>query len=139
MNYQDLQASILTVISEMSDVPSQQVSLSQDLQQLIGDSLSKIELFLYLEDLFKVRFTDEEMGETTIVRDLVDLVAKKRGIIVNNVQQNPHTNVLPQHIQSNVGGIETNFMRIDNTLQQIKQESFKRAEILNKKITYQRG
>lgn len=69
---------LMTLISQYSDVPEEQMKLESELKKDLGiESLEIIELVLCVEDEFGVCFNDEETSSLVTVQDILSLVEVK--------------------------------------------------------------
>ena len=69
---------LMTLISQYSDVPEEQMKLESELKKDLSiESLEIIELVLCVEDEFGVHFNDEETSSLVTVQDILSLVEVK--------------------------------------------------------------
>jgi len=70
---------ILELASGLVDMTLEEDALDTPFAELGLDSLMALELAVYLEREFGIRLTEEELGRILHLRDIVDIVERKRG------------------------------------------------------------
>ncbi len=77
MNDQSIQARVLQAISEMLQVPVTDVKPESEIAALGGgDSLTRVETCMAIEDHFGIEVTDEDAEPITTVQGWIDYLAK---------------------------------------------------------------
>jgi acyl carrier protein len=61
-----------------SKIKDQAVTPESDLSALGLDSLDKAEIMINIEDQFGIEFTEDEMTKIKTVKDLIDIINKKK-------------------------------------------------------------
>jgi len=70
---------LLELASGLVDMTLQEDALDKPFAELGLDSLMALELAVYLEREFGIRLTEEELGRISHLRDILDIVERKRG------------------------------------------------------------
>ncbi|MFC5407289.1 acyl carrier protein [Cohnella soli] len=74
-----LTARLIELASQLVDETLNEDCLDASFADIGIDSLMALELAVYLEREFGIRLTEEELGEITKLRDIIDIVERKRG------------------------------------------------------------
>ncbi len=70
----DVESEIISIISEVSGVDVEEISLDSDLaSDLEIDSIKAIEIVVAIEKKFKISIRDEDIRNITTTRQIVDL------------------------------------------------------------------
>ena len=89
MDYKTIEKRVIEIVQEQFG--NENINAETDLIKNLGiDSLDLTEIIMELEDEFEISLPSEEAdkylskgGEAVLIRDLVDYIAKKRGIEQN--------------------------------------------------------
>ncbi len=77
-----IEEKIIEIIMEQLDVSKEEcVPEASFMDDLGADSLDIVELIMAMEENFGIEITDDELLKIRTVRDAIDFIVKKRGMI----------------------------------------------------------
>jgi len=77
-----IEEKIIEIIMEQLDVSKEEcVPEASFMEDLGADSLDIVELIMAMEENFGIEITDDELLKIRTVRDAIDFIVKKRGMI----------------------------------------------------------
>lgn len=78
MSKQDILTRLAAIIADMVSVPIEEITPEKTLiLDLEIDSLSSVELMVFIQDEFKCKVTDEVMGKFVTLGDVIDFVEEE--------------------------------------------------------------
>lgn len=77
----DVEERVRVIVADRLDVPLEEVALSSRFaEDLAADSLDRLELRLFLEDVFGVKITDDQQDALLTVGDVVAFLNHSQGV-----------------------------------------------------------
>ena len=83
LTYNELDAQIKAILAKQLGLEAANIKSESKLVEDLGmDSFGSIETAFALEDTFTIKIPDKALYEAKIVKDIVDFIAKEKGITI---------------------------------------------------------